>query len=258
MGGGAISTSASFFWWTNLTQRMKGARVQNVALAVFNKYKETRVITKLHMIDQWRTMMRLDQAETKLSLALQKMGLKIMNKVKQRLLLLYAQECIKLWDKRHDAWIAQRDSEVASKAAGLRGIAGIIKKWDQQKVAALYTLMRRKMTDTKQVGQALMLIGKIMDGWDKRLKKAIIMNYKAKMRVEQGKQRNAAKREEAKKEMEKQSQIVKVEVTKIVASKKKEFAIKEKEWVQKLGKFESDVQRLQNENAQLRERGGRR
>ena len=150
-----------------------------------------------------------------------------------------------------------RDAETASRAAGLRGIAAIIKKWDQQKIAALYTIMRKKMTDEKQVAQALMLIAKIMDSWDKQIKKAIIMNYKAKMRVEQGKQRNAAKRAEAKKEMEKQSQMVKTEVTKIVASKKQEWSLKEREYQQKATTLESDIQRLQTENAQLRARGGR-
>merc|ERR1712196_755333 len=110
-------------------------------------------------------------------------GLKMMQNIQRKLLLQYTQEKITLWDKRHDAWIAKLEQDRLNKEAGLRGIAAIMKKWDQQKAAALLTAWNKNENEHERKVHGLMMIRKIIDGWEASIKKAMIMNMRAKLKV---------------------------------------------------------------------------
>jgi len=205
-------------------------------------------------VRKWKDTMTNERGSEHMKKILQKIGVKLMQKIQQRLLLIYAQELIKWWDKQHDAWIAQLENDALNRASGLRGFMSILKKWDQQKWKAMITTWIKKLTDTKQVSQALMLIQGIMKSWDKQTKKSILMTFKAKMKVSMGKIKLAQKKESAQKAIDQQTLMVKKEVTKMVSKSRKEFDAKEEELKTQNKKLERDILKLQKENKGLRDR----
>jgi len=239
-----FTTSSFFFTWTLVTYQTKITRKKCSALNTMLKCAIQKSVRPSQYLDRWYVVQKNEQ---KLLHSMRTVGLKLMTKIKARLLLVYTQELIKTWDKRHDAWIAQMSENQTKKNAGLRGIASIVKKMDLQKIGTLASNWKKMMAQETQRRTGLQLVKGILAAWDKQTKKSIIMNWKALMRVNLGKQKLDAKKEAADAEFNKQTEIVKKQVKKIVQKTQKDHK-------KRIEKLERELTALQSENGELRRR----
>lgn len=243
----------AFTGWAVLTRHTRENRKQQLAFSVFQKFAAGGG-GMAGALAKWSRIMLQD----KLDLLRKTIGMKLLNKIKARLLMQYAQECIKLWDKRHDLWIAdlQEAAKIAEakKNAGLREISAIVKKFDMQLASARLAVWKQKMRDEQQFKTGTQMMRNIMTGWNKQTKKSMIMTWKAKMRVGQGKEKLNAKREAAQIEFERQSTHVRTEVMKIVEKTQKEAESKYAALKKAKKKLEREVDELMEQNDDLRRR----
>jgi len=190
---------------------------------------------------------RINMFYNKMYLITRRIGMRLMLKFLHRKFMAYVKEKIKLWDKRHDAWIAELEQAALNKAAGLKGFMTILKKWDQQKAAALLTAWNKNENEEERRVNGLKMMQKIIDGWRASIYKAVIMNLRGKFKIAQGKIKLEAKKQKAAEEMAAMTQKVKEEVNNMVAVKAKESNKQHR-------KNEKKLKQLEEENETLRRR----
>jgi hypothetical protein len=243
----------AFKGWADLTRYTRECRKQQLAFSVFQKFASGNGGVSVVLGGWSRTML-----QDKLDHLRKTIGMKLLNKIKARLLMQYAQECIKLWDKRHDLWIAELQEAAkiaeAKKTAGLREITAIVRKFDMQLVSARLTVWKGIMRDQKQFETGMQMMRNIIKGWTHATYKSLLMTWKAKMKVAQGKLKLIAKKEAAQAEFEKQSTHVRTEVMKMVEKTQIEAENKYAALKKAKKKLEREVSSLLEENDHLRRR----
>merc|ERR1712046_6935 len=111
----SIQPADVFSGWSGLAKCSKQVRAQGLALGLLRQHfvspSSAGACVTTWASELWKQRL----------LALQrKIGLQMMNKIRYRLLMLYAQECVKLWDKRHN-------NDILRKIAGLNAMDRILK-----------------------------------------------------------------------------------------------------------------------------------
>merc|ERR1711924_189754 len=168
--------------------------------------------------------------------------------------MVYVKEKVKLWDKRHDAWMAKKEEEMANKASGLRMIRSIVQKFDQENRTTKMVTIRHKwqkhVTKVTSFNTGMEFLNKIMRGWILSALKTAFMNMRSKHKVFQGKIKLEKKKKLATEEMAKMTEIVKKQVqAKIEASEQK---MKDKDRM--VSSMEQEMALIADENEMLRRR----
>jgi len=228
-----FSIGATFVWWTTLTKQRREVRAQGRALGLLGQHFKTQA-PRGPCVNTWAKEMWKER----LFRIQQLIGIKLLNKIKHRLLMSYAHECIKIWDKRHD-------NDILRKNASLSAIGRIMKFQDLQSLQNLKTRWRKKQTD---YNTGLTMAKNIVVGFARlqnKVLKSVLSNWAAKKKISLSQVKNKSKIDQANGDFDQKSREIKAEVQKMMDKSKK-----------KQRKLEKTVQELQlQQSDSLRENG---
>jgi len=177
---------------------------------------------------------------------------RLIQAIQKRMFMVFVKERVKLWDKRHDKWIADLAAQAARKKEAIRMLRAMLHKWDMNSCASKITQWKSNLQSEERFYMGLTMISKIMDNWTKQVYKAVMLSWKAKQKIALNKQKLKQKKQEAQEQMATTTAAVKAEVTKLVKDKDKELKAMEETANIEIRRLEKEIKSLEDENNSLR------